>query len=281
MDLSIIERIKACYPRLGASSRQLADYIINNSTNAASKTITEVSRESGVSTATLSRFARTLGYETFSQLRWALSSEINSQAKSVEDISAEDSPKTVAKKTLTANIATLTETFALINEHDLEQAKEYIVHSRKIAFYGLGGSNIVALDAYHKLMRMPLNVIYNIEYHMALMQTTSMGPKDCAIVISHTGNDTDTLDLAKSLQNNKVPIIVVTSFANSPLTEYGDVVFYSISKDSKTHFEALESLTSQLAINDCLYAMAAQYFGKLGDENRDRIRKVISMKHQV
>lgn len=279
MELSIIERIKARYQRLGASSRKVADYIINNSTNAASKTITDISQECGVSTATLSRFARTLGYSTFSQLRWALASEINTQTESVEDIDIADSPKTVARKTLAANIETLTGTFALINEQDLVQARDYIVHARKLGFYGLGGSNIVALDAYHKFMRMPIAVIHDIEYHMALMQTALMDKQDCAIVISQTGNDTDTLVLAESLRNNGVPIIVITSFADSPLTEHGDVVFYSISKDSKTHLEALESFTSQLAINDCLYALTAQYFGKRGEANRDRIRAVISTKH--
>lgn len=57
-------------------------------------------------------------------------------------------------------------------------------------------------------------------------------------------------------------MIVITSFPESPLASYGDVKFFSISEDSKFRSEALLSLTSQLAINDCLYMLTAQYFGK-------------------
>ncbi|WP_243674065.1 hypothetical protein [Lentilactobacillus kisonensis] len=64
----------------------------------------------------------------------------------------------------------------------------------------MGGSNIVALDAYHKFLRVPLNVLHDSEYHMALMQSTRLNHTDCAVVISHTGNDSDTLLLADSLK---------------------------------------------------------------------------------
>lgn len=280
MELSIIERIKKIYPELGRSSKRIADYIIINGTNASSKTVTEMATDCHVSVATISRFAKQLGYTNYSQLKWALSNQMEEDTPIIQEISDTDTPMMVAKKTLDANIETLNGTFDLMNEDDLKRAIHYIVHSNRLEFFGLGGSNIVALDAYHKFLRVPLTVLHDDEYHLALMQASRLTEDDCAVVTSHTGNDTDTLDIARALKHKHVPIIVITSFPNSPLADFGNVNFFSISEDSRYRSEALLSLTSQLAINDCLYMLTAQYFGDAADNVLKDIRQVILKKHQ-
>ncbi len=279
MELNIFDRIKDLYPQLGRSSKKIADYFLANQTNASSKTVTELADDCSVSVATISRFAKQLGYTNYSQLKWALSNQMGKNTPAIQEISDTDTPKMVAKKTLDANIETLNGTFDLMDEKDLEKALQLIVHAKKLEFFGLGGSNIVALDAYHKFLRVPLTVLHDSEYHLALMQASRLSDADCAVVISHTGNDTDTLDIADALKTKHVPIIVITSFPNSPLADYGNVNFFSISEDSRYRSEALLSLTSQLAINDCLYMLTAQYFGKSAETVLEEIRATISKKH--
>lgn len=278
MDLDIEKRIKHLYPQLGRQSKKLADYILKNGAKLSAITVAELANKCDVSVATVSRFPQQLGYSSFSQFKWSMVNDLSSTA-SVQEVKQEDSPKVVAKKTLESNIETLNGTFNLMQEKDLKEALDLLVHANRIAFFGLGGSNIVALDAYHKFLRVPLNVLHDSEYHMALMQSTRLNQRDCAVVISHTGNDSDTLLLADSLKNNHVPMIVITSFPESPLANYGDVKFFSISEDSKYRSEALLSLTSQLAINDCLYTLTAQYFGKKADRVLSNMRKTILQKH--
>lgn len=279
MELNIIDRIKDLYPNLGKSSRRIADYFIANGPNAASKTVTDLATACQVSVATISRFAKQIGYSNYSQLKWALTNQSSQSGNEIQEIIDTDTPKTVAKKTLDANIETLNGTFDLLEDKDLEKAVRLMVNAKKLEFFGLGGSNIVALDAYHKFLRVPLNVQHDTEYHMALMQASRFTSNDCAVVISHTGNDTDTLEIAEALKLNHVPIIVITSFPNSPLADYGDVAFFSISEDSRYRSEALLSLTSQLAINDCLYMLVAQYFGKSAEHVLGKIRATIAKKH--
>lgn len=278
MELDISKRIKHLYPQLGKQSKKLADYILANGSQLSAITVAELANKCNVSVATVSRFPHQLGYSSFSQFRWSMVNDL-STTTSVQEVEKGDSPKVVAKKALESNIETLNGTFKLMQEKDLKKALELIVRANKIEFFGLGGSNIVALDAYHKFLRVPLNVLHDSEYHMALMQSTRLDNNDCAVVISHTGNDSDTLLLAESLKRNHVPMIIITSFPESPLADYGDVKFFSISEDSKYRSEALLSLTSQLAINDCLYMLAAQYFGKKADKVLSNMRKTIFQKH--
>lgn len=279
MPLNVKKRIANIYPSLGYQSKIVVDYILQKGTNFVSKTVKQIAEECNVSTATVSRLAQQLGYANLSQLKWSVANELDEQYV-VSEIQDDDSPKTVAKKTLQSNIEALNNTFELMDESDLSKAVKLITNAHTLGFFGLGGSNIAALDAYHKFLRVPINSIHDSEYHMSLMQAARMSNNDCAIIISHTGDDTDTLLLADTLQSKKVPMIVITSFPESPLADYGDVKFFSISEDSRYRSEALLSLTSQVAINDCLYALTAQHFGAQAYKVLEDIRTTIFNKHK-
>jgi len=279
MPLNVKKRIANIYPSLGYQSKIVVDYILQKGTNFISKTVKQIAEECNVSTATVSRLAQQLGYANLSQLKWSVANELDEQYV-VSEIQDDDSPKTVAKKTLQSNIESLNNTFELMDESDLIKAVKLITNAHTLGFFGLGGSNIAALDAYHKFLRVPINCIHDSEYHMSLMQAARMSNNDCAIIISHTGDDTDTLLLADTLQSKKVPMIVITSFPESPLADYGDVKFFSISEDSRYRSEALLSLTSQVAINDCLYALTAQHFGAQAYKVLEDIRTTIFNKHK-
>ena len=277
MELSIQNRIYNIYDDLGDQSKKIADFILKAPEVFSSLTLEQLAEKSGVSTATISRFANQLGYSRFSQLKWSILNETNN--KDVKPIKVNDSAMVVAKKTLDANIETLNRTFELMSEEQLQKALQLIVHAQNLDFFGLGGSNIVALDAYHKFLRVPIKVMHDNEYHLALMQASKLTNKDCAVVISHTGNDQDTLLIAETLKRRKVPMIVITSFPDSPLANYGEICFFSISEDSEYRTEALLSLTTQLAINDCLYMLAAQHFGSQAENILKDIRQTIIKKH--
>ena len=49
---------------------------------------------------------------------------------------------------------------------NLKSEVNLIVSSKTVFLFGLGGSNIIAADAYHKLLKSPLNVIYASNYHL-------------------------------------------------------------------------------------------------------------------
>ncbi len=280
MESQIKERIKKGYSQMGGSSRKLADFIIKNYSRLSSLTLAQLAHESHVSLATVSRFAKSMGYQNFSQFKWALDSQAVKAKMSSTKISKKDTLKTVSQKVLNSNIETLTETFDLIHEKDLATAKKLITSANNLSFFGLGGSNIVAFDAYHRFLRIPIYVSYDTEYHMALMQASKMTKNDCAIIISHTGNNKDTLTIAKTLKKREVPMIVITSTPKSALTLYGKVCFFSISKSLQYRSKAFLSMTSQLAITECLYMLTAQYFGEQADETFDSLQETIEKRHK-
>ncbi|WP_281165509.1 MurR/RpiR family transcriptional regulator [Liquorilactobacillus sicerae] len=278
MEAKITQRIKQIYPQLGGSSQKIAAYLLKEELPA-SITLAEIAQSCQVSLATVSRFARSLGFKNFSQLKWALLHQLTQNETANEQVMPADSSLKVAGKVLAANVTTLKETFALLNEADLTKAVKLICSAQRLAFFGLGGSNIVAEDAYHKFLRVPLTVLYSSEYHLALLQASRLTSKDCAILISHTGNNQDILLLAKVLHQNQVPAIVITSDPESPLVHLGTICFYSISGNLHFQSQAFISMTSQLALTDCLYLLTAQSFGTAAAAIYDHQQAIVDLRH--
>lgn len=253
MALQLIERIYSKYDTLGASSRKIADFLQNNLVACNHKSIQSLAEQIDTSVSTISRFAKRLGYANYPELQLAITQQINEPESLSADIDRNDLNIMVAQKVFSSNSSSLNKTLDLLNEETLTTAVSLIEQCQRLSFFGLGASDVVALDAYHKFLRTQINAVFNTDYHMALMQAAKMDEHDCAIVISHSGRNLDTLKMARILKNNHVPIIVITSFSSSDLAKLGDVTFYSVSDDSKYRSQALSSLISQMSIIDCLY----------------------------
>jgi DNA-binding MurR/RpiR family transcriptional regulator len=182
----------------------------------------------------------------------------------------------MAQKVFDSNMTTLTDTKNLLKEEDLKIAAAMINKSKRLFFFGVGGSEIVATDAYHKFLRSPITVFHSSDYHIQLMEASLLTPDDCGIFISHTGKSRETIELAQVAKNNGAKIIVITSHAASPLAKLGDVVFISISEETEFRSEALASRIAQLSIMDSLYVILMFINRDKAQQSIAKIRRSIS-----
>ena len=141
----------------------------------------------------------------------------------------------------------------MLESENLEGAVSLIISSKTVFLFGLGGSNIIAADAYHKLLRSPLNVKYASDYHLQLMEASRATKDDCAIIFSHTGRCKEAIQLADLFQQIGGRLLVITSDRNSPLARKADVTLLTISEETSFRSESLASRIVQLALIDSLY----------------------------
>lgn len=257
MSQNIDSLIHSYYDHLSEKYRQIADYILKQNTFDAHLTIQDFAAACQVSTATISRFAKVLGFTNFQALKLALIAKEPLKSPLFHEISTDDSFTTMAEKIFASNSNALQATWSLLTETQLQKAVALINHATLLSLFGLGASGIVAQDGYHKFLRTTIPTIYNQDYHMQLMQATKMTKHDCAILISHSGQNKDALELARILKQNKVPLIVITSFGNSTLAKLGDVTLLSISEETNYRAEALHALIAQISLIDSLFMMVA------------------------
>ncbi len=76
-----------------------------------------------------------------------------------ENIQKTDTELTMAQKVFESSISTLNDTKKLLQQKDLKKAATIINESKRVYFFGVGGSEIVATDAYHKFLRSLLQLL--------------------------------------------------------------------------------------------------------------------------
>ncbi|SDG45341.1 DNA-binding transcriptional regulator, MurR/RpiR family, contains HTH and SIS domains [Facklamia miroungae] len=263
---------------MSSTEQTIADYIIKNKTKIGHQTISEIANNLGVADSTIFQFTKKLGFSGFKEFKIALlihSNEFSSEDIH-ENISKDDTEFSIAKKVFKSNISTLTLTQELLTEEDFTRAVSILNTSRRMFLFGIGGSEIIAADGHHKFLRSSMDVFHNADYHVQLMEATRLTENDCALIISHTGQSREIIEITKIIRESKAKIIAITSYPSSKLAKLADVSLISVSSEAEYRTEALASRISQLSIIDSLY-IAYQF------QNQDRsaqslskIRKVIS-----
>lgn len=278
MTVSIRLQIKTLYKDLSLKEKAIADYILENPSKVSHSSISDLSNELGIADSTFFQFTKKLGYNGFKDFKMAMLMQENDfSAISIhENIQKSDNELTMAQKVFDSNMTTLTDTKNLLKEEDLKLAAAMINQSKRLFFFGVGGSEIVATDAYHKFLRSPITVFHSSDYHIQLMEASLLTPDDCGIFISHTGKSRETIELAQVAKNNGAKIIVITSHAASPLAKLGDVVFISISEETEFRSEALASRIAQLSIMDSLYVILMFINRDKAQQSIAKIRRSIS-----
>jgi DNA-binding MurR/RpiR family transcriptional regulator len=292
MDISIRLKIKSLYNGLSTKEQNIADYILENPTYVAQNSISDLSAELDVAVSTLFQFSKKLGYSGFKEFKMAILIEENNfstastherstHERSIhENIEIDDNELTMAEKVFDSNIESLINTKKILELDNLKKAAEIISNSNLLYFFGVGGSGIIAEDAYQKFLRSPTHVRHTTDYHIQLMEASLLTPQDCAICISHTGKSKETIKIAETVKKAGAKVIVITSHASSPLAKIGDVVFISISEEIEFHSEALSSRISQLSILDSLYVILMFMNKEKSKETLSKVRRTIwGVKH--
>lgn len=168
-------------------------------------------------------------------------------------VDKDDSLVSIAETAFNTGIHSLTSTKSVLNNQDLEDTVALLGKSKICGMFGLGGSYVVLLNAYHRFIRTSINCMLSSDFHMQLMNAANMTSDDCALIVSHSGKNTDILRIVKLLKQNNVPIIAITSNASSPLANQSDITLISISEETKYRPEAVSSLVSQMTLIDSLF----------------------------
>ncbi|EOT49359.1 MULTISPECIES: MurR/RpiR family transcriptional regulator [Enterococcus] len=278
MSDSIRLSIKSMYTNLSEKEKKIADFILENPVVVGSNSINDLSETLEIAPSTIFQFTRKIGYQGFKDFKLALLTQGRSETEITihENIYDSDSLLTKAQKVFDTNISTLLDTRKFLDQVALEQALEYLKDAEAVYFFGVGGSEIVATDAYHKFLRAPLRVHHSTDYHIQLMEASLMKPSDCAILISHTGRSHETIEIAKAAREAGAKLIVLTSSSQSPLALLGDAVFVSIAEETEFRSEALSSRIAQLSILDSLYVILMFERKKASKESMAKVRKRIA-----
>jgi RpiR family carbohydrate utilization transcriptional regulator len=119
-------------------------------------------------------------------------------------VDEDDKPNDIVVKVIDNAVSALLKYRNDAADHAFERAIAALVSTgkagRRVEFYGVGNSGIVAQDAQHKFFRLGVNAVAISDSHVQVMSATMLQPGDCAVIISNSGRSRDLIDVAGALQ---------------------------------------------------------------------------------
>ena len=257
--MGIIIKLNAMKNQLTSIEKKIAEYILEDPERIKNLTTYEIAQNCDTSQASIVRFSKKLGFSGFPDFKLSLSQDIvNRKAESHvnimhEELKSTDSFEIIGKKVATENIRAVNNTYEITDFKELEKAVQAINSARKIMLAGVGFSGIVARDLYFKLMELGKVASFENDSHMQLSYLSTMNENDILFVISHSGKTLELFNLAKVAKNKGIKIITLTSVANNPIRELGNIRLSTVEMKSDFRATALSPRISQLTVVDMIY----------------------------
>ena len=219
----MLDRIRASMPALPPAEQRVAKLVLNDARTFASLPVSELAERAHVSKPTVVRFCRSVGYDGLADFKLKLAGSVNEGVPFVHRaVDEDDKPSDLVVKVIDNAVSALLKYRNDATGHAFERAisslTETCRNGRRIEFYGVGNSGIVAQDAQHKFFRLGVNAIACSDGHVQVMSATMLSPGDCAVVISNSGRSRDLLDAADIARRKGATVIVITC-SGSPLAQ--------------------------------------------------------------
>jgi DNA-binding MurR/RpiR family transcriptional regulator len=253
-DRGSLSVISDALPKLKGSAQKVAEFILNSPQETINLTITELGARAGVSEASISRFARSLGYSGFHALKIRLAEDIVSPMLIVhEDLMPDDEPATAVQKAMTVGLRSLEDTIRILEMPVLEAAIRALCDARQIELFASGNSIPIAMDFNFRLTKIGLRSRFSVDPTMQEMYASLTSSEDVAVGISHTGSSKDTVYALELAKQRGARTICITNHSDSPLTRYGDFCLFTSTRVSHFREERMSSNLATLALTEALY----------------------------
>jgi len=262
----MLDRIKASLPSLAPAEQRVGKLVLQDPRAFANLPVTELADRAHVSKPTVVRFCRSVGYDGLSDFKLKLAGSVSEGVPFIHrSVDADDKTADVAVKVIDNTVAAFLKYRNDASSFVIDQAVQALAqtHStgKRIEFYGVGNSGIVAQDAQHKFFRLGMNTIAYSDGHMQVMSASMLGQGDCVVVISNSGRTRDLMDACDIAKKRGATTIVITA-SGSPLATSGQIHLTADHPESYDRYSPMVSRLMHLLIIDILATTVALRIGE-------------------
>ena len=265
---AMLDRIKASLPSLAPAEQRVGKLVLSDPRAFATTPISELADRAHVSKPTIVRFCRSVGYDGLSDFKLKLAGSVSEGVPFVHrSVDADDKTADVVVKVIDNTVAAFLKYRNDASSFAIQKATDALAAAassgKRIEFFGVGNSGIVAQDAQHKFFRLGVNTIAYSDGHMQVMSATMLGPGDCVVVISNSGRTRDLMDACDVARKNGATTIVITA-SGSPLASAGHIHLAADHPEGYDRYSPMVSRLLHLMIIDILATcLALRIGGKL------------------
>jgi DNA-binding MurR/RpiR family transcriptional regulator len=239
-----------------ASKRAIADYLLRNQMRATALGIEELAAACAVSTATISRFARELGFGNYAAMRGAVAETLQSLLQPVDKLRhtiARSGSAAPASESLAFAEASIAASSRALDSAGLAQIVARLSAARTVYVLGYGlSTHLAGMLAMHLQPFCPhvVEVAASGGTEVAAGHLANATSKDVMVVVSLPRYTLDVMRLTSFARTRGPAIVAITDSPASPLAKLADHVLYAHS----THPVLPSSSSAALALIEALVA---------------------------
>lgn len=269
----IEDRIADAYADLSAKLKDAADYVVANQVDVAARSLRSISAASGVSPATLSRLARTLGFESYEEMRELCRDAVGGRAMSFSERAERlkldgEEDATILQRQSGACIGNITDMVETMDRQRLDEVVDALAQARNVVLFGaLSSTGIAEYMAY-------LANYFCTNWTLAGRMGASLGAalstleeSDVFIIVTKTPYASRAVHAAEMARLAGARTLVLTDSHTCPALQHATYSFI-IPSDSPQFFS---SYAATLVLMETIIAMLVARSGK---DASQRIRDV-------
>ncbi len=252
MRIDLIDNIKEKFNSLSKGQKLIAEFLIANYDKAAFMTAASIGETVGVSESTVVRFAITLGYEGYKELRKELHELIKTKLTTVQRLSMTEKYSTkenALKKVMEKDIENIQKTIDEIDYGEFGKAVDLILNAKHVYILGLRSSSFLAgyLGFYLNFLVKDSNVII-AGPNDVFEQLLKVDSDDVIIGISYPRYSRRTLEAIDFSKEKGCKIISITDSLVSPAAKESHITLIA----SSDMLSFVDSLVAPMSLINAL-----------------------------
>lgn len=213
--MDILEVIQEMYPTFSDKEKKIALYILQKNNEINNINISKLAKLTSTSSATITRFCRKIGCESFVDMKIAISS-----AQQDVPVKTEEG---IFNEVYSFYNRVIERTKKSLVSEEIESFITALEAAHRIFVYGVGSSGLTAMEFNQRLVRMGFNSSVHTDSHIMVINSTIAKKGDLVIGISSSGSTPEVLDALKIAKNSGAKVVAITSFQASDLTRLSDM----------------------------------------------------------
>ncbi|AYV68190.1 MurR/RpiR family transcriptional regulator [Niallia circulans] len=251
MQSAVLLKIKSLESTFTASEYDIGQFVIENPDYVITNTITNLAKKTNTSEASINRFCKKIGYKGFNKFKISLA-QSNTQ---IEKLKEEEINESNLLEYITLDYQKmLTNTCALLNTKDVEDAASLLTLSRKIFILSVYNTSFISEEFAFKLKQIGLDVTILKENLEAQLAIENMNSDSILIAVVPSVISKDIIPFLTKIKKKDVKVILITSNDNPKTNDLINIKF--ITPDPVTSNNSLVITNSPMIslVFDIIYA---------------------------
>ena len=274
---TLMERVQHLQAELSPAEQRVAQLVIEHPRKVLSEPIAEIAKLADVSQPTVIRFCRSLGFSGLADFKLKFAGSLTGTIPvRHSQVRMTDSTHDLSAKVIDNTVSAILKFRDQLDVNSIDRAIDILRRAKRVEFYAMGNSRVVALDGQHKFFRFRIPTSSYGDSHLFALAAELLGPGDVVVAISTTGQLPELLDAVDVARAAGADVIAITSSKSQLARKASVCLAVDHSEDSTTFLSMISRILQLLLIDIMAVGISLGPAGEAAEGDSERRRLLIS-----